>query len=74
MIENDQSQHQLIDPTQIVPAAEMDERSQFAMYGSMTDQPLVFNEMAAVIQPPPPAIASPLCKFIEDLLHGIDYI
>lgn len=47
------------DPSQLAPAVEIDERSQFAMYGSMTDQPLVFNEMTTILQPPPPLIVPP---------------
>lgn len=60
MIEGDIKQHQLIvDPSQMVAPMELDEQSQYAMYGSMTDQPLVFNEIPTGVPPPTPVSVAP---------------
>lgn len=54
------------------PPAELDERSQFAMYGSMTDQPLVFNDIPAVVLPPsiplPVAVPAPVLPVLQPIL------
>lgn len=64
MLETESQQHTMIDPTQMAAAMELDEHSQYAIYGSMTDQPLVFNEMPAMHTPavpiPPVAPVQPV--------------
>lgn len=59
ILESDISHHQLIDPTQMVTPMELDEQSQYAMYGTMTDQPLVFNEIPTGVPPPAPVSTVP---------------
>lgn len=58
MLDSENHQHVMIDPSQISAAVELDEHTQYAIYGSMTDQPLVFNEMPTMTLQPVSAIAT----------------
>lgn len=61
--------HAMIDAAQIATPMELPEHSQYAIYGSMTDQPLVFNEIPSmptkpeqgltVTKPVPPVTKAP---------------